>query len=289
MMLKGLGGNISLLTTFDFGKNKSQETYFLMKESDLPSSLNENGEKTYLNTKENLNNLIAQGKKLKKLDESLDSHLRGFSNQLTRKNTQSKDERQQLYIWAYCNMKERFKKNRNIQHPISLSKYFWGNTSNAHGYATEAFGTHLALMHPNALMNGHIEELKKTSVIQEHGGAGSHELFSLLYSTKGNTMSQLSGDIIVVDGNGNVTFNIQSKASRKSAYNFTIAYQQFLKNIMLFKDIYEKNLGAKSAGEIPQKDIDALFKAFSTQAWVPIQKVLGNKIDETVDELIRIK
>jgi hypothetical protein len=32
----GLGGNISLLTTFNLGK-KHQQTYFLMNEDDLPS------------------------------------------------------------------------------------------------------------------------------------------------------------------------------------------------------------------------------------------------------------
>jgi hypothetical protein len=48
-------------------------------------------------------------------------------------------------------------------------------------------------------MGRHIENLKK-SVISEHGGPGSVDLFNLLAATKGNISSQLSGDIVVVDG-----------------------------------------------------------------------------------------
>jgi hypothetical protein len=51
----GLGGDISLLTTFNFqNKNAKSEIYFLAHEKDLPSQLNEIGAKTYLNTLESL-------------------------------------------------------------------------------------------------------------------------------------------------------------------------------------------------------------------------------------------
>jgi hypothetical protein len=69
-----------------------------------------------------------------------------------------------------------------------------------------------------------------------------------LSSTKGNTSSQLSGDIVVVDGQGNVRFNIQSKASIKGSYNIYITYQQFLTNVSKFLLIY-KNWDGRSETE----------------------------------------
>jgi hypothetical protein len=97
-------------------------------------------------------------------------------------------------------MPERYKafEKNNGHRPVSIGRYFWGR-GHMHGYAAEAFGTHLALIHPDALMGSHIENLKK-SVISEHGGPGSVDLFNLLAATKGNISSQLSGDIVVVDG-----------------------------------------------------------------------------------------
>jgi hypothetical protein len=65
----------------------------------------------------------------------------------------------------------------------------------------------LALIHPNALVGERISQLK-TSVIEEHGGFGDIGLFQLLASTKGNVKSQLSGDIVIIDPNSKVRFNI---------------------------------------------------------------------------------
>jgi hypothetical protein len=94
-------------------------------------------------------------------------------------------------------MKNRFNANKNNT-PMSLARYFWGD-GQIHGYISEAYGSHLALTHTNFLVDEHVTELKK-SVIEEHGGRGSRGLFALLSSTKGNTSSQLSGDIVIVDG-----------------------------------------------------------------------------------------
>ena len=105
---------------------------------------------------------------------------------------------------------------------MSLAQYFWGN-GHIHGYAAEAYGTHLSLMHNNFIATEHATELAK-SVITEHGGRGSRGLFNLLNSTKGNTSPQLSGDIVIVNPDGTVRFNIQSKASIKSSYNIYITY-----------------------------------------------------------------
>lgn len=276
----GLGGDISLLTTFNIGK-KSAQTYFLMEENDLPSQINESGEKIYLNTLESLKQSKLEADKLKRLNDTLKSHLNGFFRQLTTTNLQSEDDYINMRVWSYYNMRDRYKafEAKNGHYPVSLGRYFWGR-GHVQGYAAEAFGTHLALIHPNALMGEHISNLKK-SVISEHGGPGSIDLFNLLASTKGNTSSQLSGDIVVVDANGRVQFNIQSKASKYGAYEFTITYQKFLQNMMLFLDTYEKYVENPKA--IEEADINALFNAFSTNAWVPISTELANRIDEEID------
>lgn len=281
-MLKGLGGNISLLTTFNMGQAKKQESYYLANENDLPSFIDGLGQKTYQNTQQSLTNLQLETSKLKKINDAFGKHMRGFYQQLVSKNTQNKEQRQALYIWAYDNLRDRYNAINKVPHPVSLARYFWGG-GKIQGYTAEAFGTHLSLVHPNVLTQLHAEELIKSSVIAEHGGPGSHDLFSLLASTKGNTMSQLSGDIVVIDGNGNVIFNIQSKASRGGDYSFTITYQRFMQNIMLFKEIYEKFL----AGYGNEQDIAVLFNAFATQAWVPIKTQVEKQADEVVNDLIK--
>lgn len=282
--MMGLGGNISLLTTFNLGK-KSQQTYFLMNEDDLPSQLNEAGEKLYLNTKEDLKKAQLGADKLQLLNKALKSHLSGFYRQLTSSSTQTIEEYERMRVWSYYNMLERYKafEQRDGHHPVSMGRYFWGK-GHIQGYAAEAYGAHLAMVHPDVFIGEHIANLKR-SVISEHGGPGSYDLFNLLNSTKGNTSSQLSGDIVVIDGNGKVKFNIQSKASKYGAYSFTITYQQFLQKMMLFLDIYDKYVDNISA--IEKQDIDALFNAFSTNAWVPISRELASDIDQEVDEILK--
>jgi hypothetical protein len=58
-----------------------------------------------------------------------------------------------MKVWSYYNMPNRYKycKKNKLRYPTSLSQYFWGK-GYAQGYAAEAFGTHLALIHPNALV-----------------------------------------------------------------------------------------------------------------------------------------
>lgn len=283
--MMGLGGDISLLTTFNIGK-RTAENYFLMHEEDLPSQLNEIGEKTYLNTLDALKDAQLGADKLKKLNNALKSHLNGFNRQLAASKTQSKDDYINMRVWSYYNMPARYKafEEKDGHYPVSLGRYFWGR-GHLHGYAAEAFGLHLALVHPDALVGEHISKLKK-SVISEHGGPGSLDLFNLLASTKGNVSSQLSGDIVVVDANGKVQFNIQSKASKYGAYEFTITYQNFLQKMMLFLDTYDKY--AANMETIEESDIDALFNAFSTNAWVPISQKLADEIDAKTDELLKI-
>ena len=277
LVLKGLGGNISLLSTFNLTRNRKTSSYYLMDENDLPSRTLPNGAKVYLNSQQQLENLKNDTRKLKKINDNLISHLNGFNNQLRQKKTQTSEERSKMYVWAYYNMTDRFKQQRNLPHPIAMARYFWGG-GQLPGYIGEAFAAHMAIMHPNFMHDQHVSKLK-SSVITEHGGAGSDNLFNLLYSTKSNTMSQLSGDVVVVDGEGRVIFNIQSKVSRYGKYDFTITYQQFIKNLYLFVEIYENALynGANN------QDIDILFEKFATKAWVPIQQEIEKQTSELID------
>ena len=281
--MRGLGGNISLLTTFNFGSSSS-ETYFLMNEDDLPSNLNEIGEKTYLNTLNSLQQVRTGANNLQKLNDALQSHLDGFTQQLNDSNLQSQQDYINMKTWAYKNMRRRYKAieaEKNLS-SVSISYYFWGR-GQTHGFISEAFGTHIALMHPNALTQNHLLKLSK-SVISEHGGPGSVDLFTLLKESKGNTSSQLSGDIVVVDAKGKVQFNIQSKASTNAAYSFTITYQKFLQNMMLFLDTYDKY--ASNPQKLQEKDADALFNAFATTAWVPVSQKVAKYAEKEKNDLM---
>lgn len=280
--LGGLGGEISLFTTFNMGK-KSSENYFLMKEDDLPSSINEIGEKTYLNSLENLRKLQSNTKNLKKLNSALKSHLNGFYVQLTKTNIQSKFEYDKMIAWSQTNLPDRYKayleNHQNKQ--ISIGRYFWGG-GKIQGYAAEAYMTHLLMMHEADLAKEHQSKLK--TVISEHGGPGSEELFELLSSTKGTTSSQLSGDVVIIDSDGKVKYNVQSKASKYGSYEFTITYKAFLQNMMFFLDIYDDYIA--NPREVENKDVEALFQAFSTKAWVPINKKVTESIDEELKKIL---
>lgn len=54
--------------------------------------------------------------------------------------------------------------------------------------------------------------------------------------------------------------------------------------MMLFLDTYDKY--AENQGQIEEADIDALFNAFSTSAWVPISQELADNIDKEVDAMM---
>lgn len=280
----GLGGNIGLLTTFSFGK-QSQRTYYLANQEDLPSYQDVMGHQTYENTRQSLIRLSKQIENLELLDKTFKKHLMEFSNQLHNPTAYSKDNFISLRKWSYYNLPKRWKAyERGTMHSISYSDYFWGR-GQSQGYIAEAYGTHLALIHPNALVGAHIKQLK-SSVISEHGGFGSNGLFELLGATKGNTSSHLSGDIVVVDGNGIIQFNIQSKASKNTKYNINIAYQDFMKKMEVFLRIYEKY--SDDIENIADEDVMILFNMFKTSAWVPIEEELLNNIDIVTDELLDI-
>lgn len=53
---------------------------------------------------------------------------------------------------------------------------------------------------------------------------------------------------------------------------------------MLFLDTYDKY--ADNQAQIEAADIDALFNAFSTRAWVPISRELADNIDREVDAMM---
>ena len=281
IVLKGFGGQISLLSTFNMTQGKKVESYFLMNEDELPSRILPDGAKKYINTQQELSLLLTKTKQLQKLNQTITSHLNGFNTQLRRRDLQTKEERMLMYQWAYYQMKERYWIGRETPHPISIAKYFWGHGQTT-GFIHEAFGTHLALHHPDVLKGGTIMG-KLKSVIAEHGGPGSHDLFTLLHSTKGNTMSQLSGDTVGIDGNGYVIFNIQSKASRKGDYEFTIKYQKFIQNLYHFIEVFENSV----INGVNEKDIDALFAQFSTKAWVPIKENAEKEINTIANTLIK--
>lgn len=284
----GLGGDISLLTTFNFdSKTNEQESYFLAHEQDLPSSLDASGQRLYHNTLESLWEAKREGKKIQQMNEHFTKHLNDFYKQLINPKiwNDNKQDYQTLQKWAYHNMKSRYDAINALKNKrrVSLSRYFWGKGYTTQGNAAEAFGHHIALMHPNILMGEHIINLRK-SVIEEHGGPGNIGLYNLLLSAKGNTASQLSGDIVVVQ-DGKVKFNIQSKSSKNISYEFLIKYTGFLNKMQTFLHFYEKYCNIDNPA-IEQKDIDILFNQFSTTAWVPIGQKAGEKISELIHKEI---
>lgn len=279
-----LGGDISLMTTFNFG-DQNQEIYYLPQEDTLSHKIDETtGELVYNNTQQTLEKLIEEGKDIQRVNESLKSHLNLFNTQLRNRDIYNKGDYPFLRAWSYYNMRERHDKiSKQYKSRVSLARYFWGGGQWA-GYISEAYAAHLAMKHPD-FMQQHAAKLMSTipSVVEEHGGPGSPDLYSLLKSTKGNTSSQLSGDVVVIDGEGNVKFNIQSKASRRGAYGFTITYKQFMRNIMKFMDLYEACTEDESLAEQSAKEI---FNMFKTQAWVPVQQKAQEEVNKEIKKIM---
>lgn len=284
-----LGGNISLFTAFNIGDINKMEVYHLMNEKELPSSISNDmiQQQRYNNTNRQLIELQRQGANLVSLNSALKNHLQNFITQLN--TTQSVATRRTWHQWAGVNAPELNNprsKNGYSRHFKNLANMFWRRSTNKVGYATEAFGAHMALFHVQDLLNS-TQTIVNNSVINELGGYTSHSLLSMLMSTKGNTMSQLSGDIVVIGPGGKVQFNIQSKGSTKGAYTFTITYKKMIQNLQLFLDTYEKYVFSQING-ISEEDLTALFNAFKTQAWVPIKDSLNQGINSVVDNLTKL-
>ena len=275
----GLGGNISIMSTFNFLSGQSRDTYFIANENDLQSSQNKKtGAKLLYNTQSQLQTLVKKGKENKRMNEHFQSHLQNFYVQLQECSPNAEDRRS-LYVWAWYQMKQRYKKMRS-KTPVSMSEYFWGRGYD-YGYVSEAYTTHL-ILHHNIDFKKDIAKFSK-SVIEEEGGYGSSQLFTLLKASKGNTKSQISGDIVVVDQNGRVTFNIQSKATRGSDYSFEITYKKFLTDVQSLINIY---LNWSNDVKQQDKDLDLLFQKFSTNAWVPISKKVNDLANKDIEILV---
>ena len=279
-----LGGDIHLFTTFNFGDKKDQMQMFLMNEKDLPSYIDGyEGARVYSNTLDNLKKMLKDGKSIQLTDELLKRHLKQYERQLHTTSIYKKTDYESLQGWAFNNLKERYKavNKNNKQQFVTLGRYFWGNNLH-HGYIMESFGTHLGLIHPNVLDKMYVSQTFNKSVIEEHGGAGSEELFELLKSSKGNTFSQLSGDTVIVESNGKIKFNFQTKASLSSSYEFMITYQNFLNNVLLLRDFVMK-MNSLTLDKISDRDVKILFNKFSMQAWVPIVQKNEQLINDTID------
>ena len=280
-ILKGLGGNIDLFTSFQVAGKNYLPSMYLVSEKDLPNSINSIGEKVIFNTKSNLEDLLKSSERACKLNDAVTKHFNDFYLQLNNPSTQSNDDRLRMYLWAYYNMKERYlamDKHYNNKKTMrsSIAYYFWGKSKTRHGNIAEAYGSHLALKHEEILKNSLqslMSSMSTSTVIEEHGGPSSDEFFRLLASSKGNTASFYSGDIVVVDGNGQIKFNIQSKASRGVSYEIQIHYQKFIENIHY---VYELFLNYQLNGTVNEQDIDKVFNLFATKAWVPIKKGINN-------------
>lgn len=286
----GLGGTVSLMTTFDMGTS-NQTTYFLDQENYILNKETDGlGRAFYLNSRDSIEALDSQINKYIKFNNALTNHLNNFSNQLKSKDLNEED-RIKMHAWAYYNMKKRYYAHRKdigegLHEHVSIADYFWGH-GYQHGYIQEAFGAHLALKHPKYLA-GQATSYFKHGVIEEHGGAGSDELFTLLKSTKGQISSQLSGDIVVIDSNGKIRFNIQSKASTLSNYEFSKTYTKFLNNALKFVDIAKQYLDNQGnlKPSTKKKYMDKLFKVFSTTAWVPIKKNIEKESSKVIEKKI---
>lgn len=273
----GLGGTVSLLTTFSFGK-RTQRTYFLPEEAELSSVFLSRGELLYINTRKSLVKLEEKITGTKLLEENLKRHFRNFSNQLQNPQAYSQENFQALRKWSQKYLKKRYVSySDESANKVSYSEYFWGQ-GKIQGFISEAYGTHLALAHPEAFSS----QVKRIShsVIEEHGGFGSTGLFELLASTKGQTPSWSSGDTVVVDNQGNVKFNIQSKASIKTKYPILLQYKEFFSNMASLLDFYD------DVTKRTDENIDALFNMFKTSAWVPIEQDLEKNVDLVTDEIL---
>lgn len=273
-----LGGNISIISTFNFLSGQSSDTYFIADQNELPSSKNsKTGAKLLYNTQSQLQALVEEGKKINRMNQHFQSHLQNFYVQLQEYSPNAEDRRS-LYIWAWYQMRQRYKKMHR-KTPVSMSEYFWGH-GHDYGYVSEAYTTHL-ILHHNIDFKKDIAEFSKT-VIEEEGGYGSSQLFTLLKASKGNIKSQISGDIVVVDQDGRVTFNIQSKATRGSGYSFEITYKKFLTDVQSLINIY---LNWGNDVNQQDKDLEFLFQKFSTNAWVPISKKVNDLVNKDIEIL----
>lgn len=286
-LMGGLGGDISLLTSFNFSRYKTMDMYFLTNEKDLSLSIDpETHGAIYNNTKKELEQLIEANKGVIKINNAFVQHMQNYQNEITLQGR--KNEYIELMSWSYYFLKERYKVFENRKkdsHYPSLAHFIWGKSTSARkGYVQESFGTHMALQHPNFLNQENLSF--SNSVVNEHGGRTSHSLYNLMASAKGNVASQLSGDIVVLDKNGQITVNIQSKATARSEYLITIKYKKFFESINKFCNIYDRYFNNGNFNTIADKDAEILFNSFKSKAWSEIDETLYHQLTEESNKLI---
>ena len=105
--------------------------------------------------------------------------------------------------------------------------------------------------------------MSKQTVIDEHGGAGSYELFSLLNATKGQIAAQYGGDVIVLNKDNTIAFNIQSKASVSNYYGYQKKYTKYLQDIETILTSFIK----LSSSDWSQEDAETIVQKIKADAW----------------------
>lgn len=256
------GGEIALASVFQLNskeEGKGVKIFYLDKQEKIRNAVY-NYENKLTKFKEKIDGLIDYSEKLNK-------HLEEFYFQLTQplNKIQTYQEYSKMRTWIYNNLsKERFKEGKKLKRFNStFVQHFYGKTQTQRGYVTESFFAHQVLFH-----KGIDSQSVKETVISEMGGAGNENLFKLLASSKGNITGILGGDIIVIDKNGNIVYNIQSKATVKNSYSFQLSLKSFLQDMMEFIAIYKKYYNNKTISQIAEEDAEKMFNFFAADVWV---------------------
>lgn len=283
--MKSLGGDqIGLLTTFNFNDQEKIKTYFLADEKMLVGKkVNQIGEK-------NINNTLAKIKQLKESSESLillnevmQNHLQNFYRQVQNPQLQDKKDFIKMRVWSYYYMKNRYDAYERGSEQISLAEYFWGG-GYYHGYVNESFGNHLVMQHAQALSKNHATSLRR-SVIEEHGGTGGKSLFLLLQSAKGNLDAHWGGDIILIDHEGKVIYNIQAKGSVNTSYNYVHNYKKYVQSLQALINFFLE-ITKRGIENIKDEDVEQLFEKFSATVLQKIEQELNEQVENESDALL---
>lgn len=284
--MKSLGGDqISLLTTFNFNDQEKIKTYFLADEKMLVGKkINQIGE-------ENINNTLAKIKQLKEsseslilLNETMKNHLWNFYKQIQNPQLQDKKDFIKMRVWSYYCMKKRYDAYERGSGQISLAEYFWGG-GYYHGYTNESFGNHLLMQHAQALSKNHATSLRR-SVIEEHGGAGEESLFLLLQSAKGNLDAHWGGDIILIDQEGKVMYNIQAKGSVGTSYSYIHNYKEYVQSLQALINFFLE-ITKRGIEDIKEEEVEQIFKKFSATVLEKVEQELNEQIENESDTLLK--
>lgn len=219
-------------------------------------------------------------------------HFQNYLNQIVFYKLSSPEERQMIYKLAWRMIPHNSEKQRKRwKDPtdLTLSKFLYGNTPmpSVKGRFHEPYLLHVLDEHKTDY-----DELKnnlnmtKQFVWNDNFNIWDHKILFQIFSTySNNTYGGFGGDIIIVDGNGNVQYNIQSKVSASLTLEYKKNYMSLIRRINAML-VTLKTAFDKGQNNLTNDQALKIFNYFKASTYVLTNDLVNNTIRQSFNNNI---